>query len=164
MSNEAVRTFEREVLFPALSEVTAAPALLADYSAEVVTQRPCADPAAEELLAALAGAVRRTAGPSLVITNRHAPPDVSRLAGRYVMTTCYELDDGRAFASPTVLFWMRFNNKLHVFNHRYDDSIEYHDVQSITRPHVLNHILRSFDFYKLYALSDRPFPGYGGSR
>ncbi len=44
--------------------------------------------------------------------------------------------------------------------HGYDDEIAYHAIEDITREHVLNHVLRSRDFYKLYALSDRPFPGY----
>jgi hypothetical protein len=38
--------------------------------------------------------------------------------------------------------------------------VAYHNVEDVTRPHVLNHILRSFDFYKIYAFSEQPFPGY----
>jgi len=33
-------------------------------------------------------------------------------------------------------------------------------VEDVTRPHVLNHVLRSFDFYKLHVFSEKPFPGY----
>ena len=104
--------------------------------------------------------MRRPAGPSLVLTNRTIPPDVSRLAGRYALTVFYDGEDDEVCASPAVLCWMRFNNKLHIFNHRYDNAIARHRVEDITRQHVLNHVLRSFDFYKLHAFSEEPFPGY----
>jgi len=55
---------------------------------------------------------------------------------------------------------MRFNNKLHAFNHRYDNAVARHRVEDVTRPHVLNHFLGSFDFYKLYAFFEQRFPGY----
>ena len=160
MTSPKVKTFEQTVLLPALDEVSKAPALLREYSAEVVKHRPSVDANAEELLEALAGAMRRPAGPSLVLTNRTIPPDVSRLAGRYALTIFYDGEDDEVCASPAVLCWMRFNNKLHIFNHRYDNAIARHRVEDITRQHVLNHVLRSFDFYKLYAFSEEPFPGY----
>ena len=160
MTQLKVKTFEDTVLLLSLAEVSKAPALLKEYTAEVVTQRPSADSNAEELLESLAGAMRRTAGPSLVLTHRTVPPGLSRLAGRYVMTVFYDGEADQVCASPAVLFWMRFNNKLHVFAHRYDNDIARHRVDDITRPHVLNHILRSFDFYKLHVFSEHPFPGY----
>lgn len=158
--SEKIEAFERDVLLPSFQEVAAAPALLRDFTVEIVTQRPSADENAEYLLGQLAGALRRKAGPSLVITHRNVPPDLSPLAGRYVLTTFYTTDEDQVFASPGVICWMRFNNKLHVFNHRYDNAIADHYVEDISRPHVLDHILRSFDFYKLYAFSEQPFPGY----
>jgi len=157
---EKVKAFEEEILLPALREISAAPALLKEYTVEVVAERPSADEAAEQMLGDLAGAMRRDAGPSLVIANRSVPDGLSRLAGRYLMTVFYEPDEGQVAASPAVLFWMRFNNKLHVFNHRYDNEIAFHYVEDVTRQHIFNHVLRSFDFYKLYALSEKPFPGY----
>ena len=160
MTSPTVKTFEQTILGPALEEISRAPALLREYAVEVVTKRPSGDENAEELLEALAGAMRRPAGPSLVLTSRNIPPDLSRLAGRYTMTVFYEMAGDEAYASPAVLCWMRFNNKLHIFAHRYDNDIARHRVQDVTRPHVLNHVLRSFDFYKLYAFSEKPFPGY----
>ena len=157
---EKVRAFEAEVLLPALKEISGAPALLKEYSVEVVARRPSGDPAAEQMLGDLAGAMRREAGPSLVIRNRDVPEGLSHLAGRYLMTVFYQEDEGQVAASPAVLFWMRFNNKLHVFNHRYDNEVAFHYVEDVTRKHILNHVLRSFDFYKLYAFSEKPFPGY----
>lgn len=159
-TQEKAKAFEEGVLLPALREISSAPALLKDYSTEVVAPRPSADAAAEELLGELAGAMRRDAGPSLVLTSRTVPDGLSRLAGRYVMTVFYEEDETQVAASPAVLFWMRFNNKLHVFNHRYDNDVAFHYVEDVTRQHVLNHVLRSFDFYKIHAFSEKPFPGY----
>lgn len=161
VADERIKTFESDVLLPALTEVSNSPALLKEYEAEVVAKRPSADAAAEELLSELAGAIGRRAGPSLVLKNRNVPPGLSRLAGRYVMTVFYQVDHNESvLVSPGVIFWMRFNNKLHAFNHRYDNNVERHSVEEVLRSHVLNHILGSFDFYKLYAFSDQPFPGY----
>jgi hypothetical protein len=159
--DEKIGVFESGVLIPALTEVSQSNALLSEYEAEVVARRPSADAAAEELLQSLAGAIPRRAGPSLVLTNRSVPPGMSRLAGRYVTTAFYRVKDSEVYASPGVMFWMRFNNKLHAFDHRYDNYVENHRVEEVTRLQVLNHILGAFDFYKIYAFSEQPFPGYG---
>lgn len=158
--DDKIKEFEDIVLLPALTEVSRAPRLLEDYTAEVVNKRSSADAAAAELLLSLARALGGTAGPSLVLTNRDMPPDLSPLAGRYVMTVFYNVQGDEVYASPGVLFWMRFNNKLHVFNHRYDNNVAHHRIEDVDRQHVLNHILNSFDFYKIYAFSEEPFPGY----
>ena len=160
-ADDKIRVFESGVLIPALTEVSASNALLTEYEAEVVVQRPSVDAAAEELLESLAGALRRRAGPSLVLKNRQVPTGMSRLAGRYVTTAFYRAQGNEVYASPGVMFWMRFNNKLHAFDHRYDNNVEYHRVEEVSRSQVLNHILGAFDFYKMYAFSQKPFPGYG---
>jgi len=159
--NEKIRSFESGVLVPALEEVCRAPALLKDYAAKLVQTRPHPDPNIEELIASLGSALRKQTGTSLVLSNRVRPDGIAPIGGHYVMSVVYEEDDGRVFAAPGVIFWMRFNNKLHVFAHRYDDDVEYMPVEDVTKQHIQNHILRSFDFYKLYAFSDHPFPGHG---
>lgn len=159
-ADQKIRAFESDVLIAALTEVSESSALLAEYEAEVVAQRPSADAATEELLASLADTIARPAGPSLVLKNRQIPPGLSRLAGRYVMTVFYEEEEDQVYVSPGVIFWMRFNNKLHAFNHRYDNNVAHQRVEDVNRSHVLNHILSSFDFYKIYAFSEHPFPGY----
>jgi hypothetical protein len=158
---DKLKRFEGAVLLPALGEVASAGALLRDYEAEVVTRRPSAAPAAEQLLAALEGALKgRRPGPSLILS-AHERPDLPLTAGRYVVTCFYQVDGDEVSASPAVVCWMRFNGKLHVFDHRYDDARARMPVEEIQRSHVLNHILRSFDFYKLHAYAATPFPGYG---
>jgi len=160
VAEDKIRELEDAVLLPGLAEVSRAPRLLEEYSAEVVHKQPSADAAAEELIMSLAGALGGTAGPSLVLTKRDLPPGLSPLAGRYVMTVFYNVQGDEVYASPAALFWMRFNNKLHVFNHRYDNDMAHHRVEEVERQHVHNHVLRSFDFYKIYAFSEEPFPGY----
>ena len=162
VADQKIRAFESSVLIAALTEVTNSRALLAEYEAEVVAQRPSVDAAGEELLASLAQTNSCRAGPSLVLNSRQVPPGLPRLAGRYAMTVFYEEDEDQVYASPSVIFWMRFNNKLHVFNHRYDNNVVHQRVEDVKRSHVLNHILNSFDFYKIYAFSEHPFPGYRG--
>jgi len=152
----AIESFERNVLIPALDEVCRAPALLRDYTAKLVTKRPDADEFVEALLTGLEGAIRRQAGPSLVLSNRERPEGIAPIGGRYAMTVMYAGEN----VSPAVIFWMRFNNKLHVFDHRYDNDIANMPVSAVTKQQIQNHILTSFDFYKLYAFSETPFPGY----
>ena len=161
VADQKIGAFENDILIVALTEVNKSRALLAEYEAEVVAQRPSVDAAAEELLASLAKAISRRAGPSLVLKNRQVPPGLSRLAGRYVTTVFYQENEDQVYASPGVIFWMRFNNKLHAFNHSYDNNVAHQRVEDVKRSHVLNHILSSFDFYKIYAFSEHPFPGYG---
>ncbi len=161
IADDKVRVFEDSVLLPALQELSESPALGRDFDIEVVVTRPAKNAVSEELLANLEGALRRRAGPSLVLTERpRKDPAAPAVAGIYVMTPFYELSGDEASASPGVMFWMRFNNKLHAFAHRYDNAIARHPVSQITRPHVLNHVLNSLTFFKLYAWSQTPFPGY----
>lgn len=152
-----IEKFEQSVLLPALDEVCRAPALLRDYQAKLVTKRPAADENVEQLITALTGAMRRQPGPSLVLSNRERPEGISPLGGYYVMTVMYAGE----YVSPAVVYWMRFNNKLHVFDHRYDNDVAQMPLSAVTKHHIQNHILTSFDFYKLYAFGNEPFPGYG---
>jgi hypothetical protein len=59
-----------------------------------------------------------------VLSNRERPAGASAVAGHYVMTTMYDID-GDVFAAPAVIFWMRFNEKLHLFDHRYDQVVRF---------------------------------------
>lgn len=160
MTNEAIKTFESTVVLPALQEICSSPALARAYAAQVVTSRPHPEPPVEELIDTLANTLRRQAGPSLVLSIKERPEGLLPIGGHYVMTVLYEEDDGMVFASPGVMFWMRFNNKLHAFNHRYDNDTAYLPVEDVTREHILNHVLTSFDFYKINVFSEQPFPGY----
>src|SRR5688572_2317589 len=130
----AIATFESSVPLPSLEEICSSTGLNREYTPQLVSSRPHADPLIEELLQTLATTMRRPHGPSLVISNKTRPEGVIPIGGHYVMTVFYNGD----CAAPGVIFWMRFNNKLHAFNHRYDNNIAQHAVADITRPHVLN--------------------------
>jgi hypothetical protein len=160
VADTKIANFEKSILLPSLTEISQSPALLRDYTAEVVTKRPHPDANVEELLAGLGGALRRREGLSLVLSNRERPPGISVIGGHYVVTAFHDVQGDEVFVSPGVMFWMRFNNKLHAFNHRYDNNVARHRIEDVTRPHVLNHVLGSFDFYKINAFSEKAFPGY----
>ena len=161
MSADAkIAVFEDSIVLPALTEVINSEALLRDFSAELVVKRPISDPMSEDLLTNIAATFRKRAGPSLVLTNRNRPAGTSPVGGRYGMTVIYDVQGDDVFASPGVMFWMAFNNKLHGFAHRYDNAIARHRVEDINRPHVLNHLLNSLTFYKVNVFSPTPFAGY----
>ena len=155
-----VAKFETDTLIPAFEEICASPALNTDWAPEIVKARPHGNPAVEELLTALAGAFKgKTTGASLVIAKRARDASWPATAGYYVMTAMYV---GRQFVSPALIYWMQFNERAHAFDHRYDPTRAQIPLRDITRADVLNHVLESFDFYKLHAFSTEPFPGYRG--
>lgn len=158
----SIDRFEQQLLLPALAEISQSPRLRAEYEPIVLRRDAPADPATAELLHTIDTAAGRSRqrGTALVLANRTRPAGVPGAAGRYAMAVLYGFDGQAVLASPMVVFWMRFDNKLHAFDHRYDPAVAAHRVQDVTRAHVLNHVLASFDFYKLYASSPTPFPGY----
>ena len=157
---QKIAVFENRVALPALEEVARAPALLATFAASVIVDRPAEDGPAEELLGALGAALRRREGPSLVLTERAPPPSRSPLAGRYALTVFYEVRGEEVFASPGVAYWMAFNQRLHLFAHRFDVAIAQHPVEQVTRRHLHGHVLDSLFFYRQHAHAPTPFPGY----
>lgn len=162
VADEKIAQFEEQVLLRGWREVASSRRIQEGYVADIVTRRPHADGPTEELLAVLAGALRRRAGASLVLRDRAPPADIAPTGGRYVVTTFYEVDGDDVCAAPGVISWMKFNNNLHVFAHRYDNDVAQHRVEDITRPHILNHVLNSFTFFRTQAYAPEPFPGYRG--
>jgi hypothetical protein len=53
-----------------------------------------------------------------------------------------------------VMYYMQFDRKFHRFLHRFDPSIEQHQLEYITRAQILQHSLDSLTFYQLYAQSE----------
>lgn len=161
MSADAkIAVFEDSIVLPALTTVCAADGVNRDFSAELGVKRPLTDARSEELLTNLSSVFRKRVGPSLVLTDRDPPEERAAIGGRYAMGVLYDVQGDEVYASPGVIFWMAFNNKLHAFAHRYDNDVARHRLEDITRQHVLNHILNSTTFYKAYAYKPTPFPGY----
>jgi hypothetical protein len=160
LADAKIAVFEDSIALPALTEVTSSPALQRDFLADMVVKRPLSDARSEELLGNVAATFRKRPGTSLLLTDRKPPQDIAAIGGRYAMTIIYDVQGDEVYASPAVMFWMAFNNKLHGFAHRYDNAIARHRVEDITRLQVLNHVLNSVTFYKAYAYAPAPFPGY----
>ena len=156
-----VVAWEAAVLRPALQEVCDSPGINREFYPWLHPEA-CCDSAegVDELIQSLVKATRKVGGMSLSISYNPPRPGLPAIGGTYVMTALYRQVGDAWCASPGVCFWMKFNNKLHAFDHRYDNAIANHPVGEITKYHVQNHILGSFDFFKLHALSDQPFPGY----
>lgn len=172
--SEKIVSFERDVLGPALDEILAAKSLAANYEVRVRAaasqggdvwsawskQEGGADP--DALWTMVDGALRmnRSNGPSLILTKRDRDPGLPSIAGVFLMIPYYRVVGSAVYAAPGVGYWMKFNQNVHVFTHRYDNAIANHAIESVTKSHVLNHVLNSVSFYEMYAFSDRPFPGY----
>lgn len=75
-------------------------------------------------------------------------------AGIYYSSVLYRIaSSGDIFVSPFVFFWMKFNDKMHGFAHRYDNDIAEHRIEDVTRAQIINHALNSITFFDLHALS-----------
>lgn len=84
-------------------------------------------------------------------------PAESRYAGKFFETIVFVVDpDERVYASPLVFHHMKFDNKLHGFAQRFDNSIAAHEVEALDKYQILNHFLGAFDFFKLHAKRDEP--------
>jgi hypothetical protein len=161
-ADSKIAQFRENVLLPALNEVAASPRLASEYEPMVLEGGKRTNTASDELLDTLERTVGsgQRVGPSLLLSNRTRDRTWPAVAGTYALSSFFFVMADDVYASPAVAFWMRFNNKLHVFNHRYDNAVANHAIEDVTRPHIQNHILNSFDFYKIYAFADTPFPGY----
>jgi hypothetical protein len=116
----------------------------------------------EELLSIIetSAARGRRCGAAIALENRGRLAELPPLAARYTVLTLYALQGDQVMASPAVAFWMRFNGNVHVFDHRYDGNSLPLAVEAVTREQILNHILGSFDFFKMHAFARESFPGY----
>lgn len=175
MSADAkISAFEANVLGPALDEILAARRLAESYEVSVrgkaktgsdvwsawSKQQGGADP--DALWDMVDGAVRmrRRNGPSLILVKRERRPEWPSHAGVFLMIPYYQVMGSAVYAAPGVGYWMKFNQNVHVFTHRYDNAIANHPIENVNASHVLNHVLNSVGFYEMHAFADRPFPGY----
>jgi len=72
---------------------------------------------------------------------------------------------GRVYVSPWVFYWMRYDDRLHSFDHRYDDQLPYFPIENITRAEPVNHALTSLSYFDLHAFSStNPFGREGIER
>lgn len=176
---QRIESFTATLLLPLFEEICASPRLRGKGRAiSIVSGAQTGDPvtdAAHALmhegrwpvshLSRVAPAEQRGewVGHSLVIvepSDKRAPYGNPQ-AGRFNLSALFRLPgDGRVLASPFVFYWMRFNDRMHGFAHRYDNDIADHPVEQVTRAQMVNHALGAITAFDLYAFSSEdPFAG-----
>jgi hypothetical protein len=88
-----------------------------------------------------------------------AEPAASPYAGKFFETILLRVGPNDAvYASPFVLYHMQFDNKLHAFAHRFDNSQAAQEIETIDKLAIQNHFLSAYDYFKIHARSDeRPW-------
>lgn len=158
MTDSRVAAFLRTVLQPAFTEIAASPRMLRDFAIYLYDDA-IDDPLHATLVSELAGGSgdRRTIGPVLLAEERDPRRRPLPFGGRYLVTVWLREKGDVIVASPLVLFQMQFDRRLHAFDHRYGASAEV-PVEKVTRVMILNHVLSSFTFFRMHALSStRPW-------
>ena len=187
MDDQRINAFIQNTYLPVLHKIAVIPRLVEDFEPTVITTRPHHDEVIEYLLQELDSALTGLRGPALVIRDRTwtrtlAIPhrnqplptagafDEHRLAGLFAMSVSFVEMEGQLFAEPAAAFRMQFNRAVHRFTDYFP--VYQQAVQGVApqRPvidevkshHIFNHFMNCFDFFRLYALRDEPFPGYRG--
>jgi hypothetical protein len=157
-----ISTFFREVVTPAFAEVAAAPRLAEDYRVLVVAGDRSGTPSLSDMIKIL----RQEAdddedlifGDTLVIEDRDPFRRVRPYFGWFLTAPLCSIAGDDVYVAPRTLYQMKFDGKLHGFQHRYDREILHHRIGDVTRLHILNHVLDSFTFYRMNAYADsRPW-------
>jgi len=95
-------------------------------------------------------------GQSLFVVRKGVEPNKDG-RGKFLVSNRLLLAPGdEVFTSPRVIYHMAFNGRFHIFEHRYDPNLANHRVEDVTREHILNHFLDSFDFFKMHANDSEP--------
>ena len=170
-SGAKIEDFEKRLIVPFFEEVKAS-RRLADRTFHIVSGSHSGDARIDELLqimhpdraflepkvpVASSAPETRFVGRTLVVVNPGSQPHPD--AGKFFLSVTYRCGPGGdVYTSPYVMYYMRFDGKLHQFDHRYDATVAAHRVEDVTRAQVLNHMLDSFQFYEMHAGSpDSPW-------
>ena len=149
MTDPRVARFLADVLFPAFSEIAASPRMKRDFTIDLYNDA-IDDPLHATLVAELAR--DRTIGPVLFVEHRDVARRPAPFGGRYLVTPTFRLTEEDVLASPIVMYQMQFDRGLHAFQHRYSALSEV-PVDKVTRAMILNHVLNSFSFFQMHAMS-----------
>ena len=171
-----IEHFNREVLGPAYQEIQRAlekrgdkVTILANYTTEAVrltdymlhemnAQYPDLEFLFEEFPTDedIAAGDEEYVGQSLFVVRAGAEINEDG-RGKFLVSNRIRLaPDNEVFASPHVIYHMAFNDRLHIFDHRYDPNLANHRIEDVTREHILDHFLDSFDFFKMHANDPEP--------
>lgn len=149
MTDPRVTAFVRERLLPAYSEIAESPRMKRDFTIHIYADA-VDDPVHATLVAELAH--ERTIGPVLLVEDRDQVRRPTPFGGRYLAAPVLRPTDESVLASPVVMFQMQFDRDLHVFRQRYSMLSEM-PVEKITRTMIVNHVLNSFSFFRIHAMS-----------
>jgi hypothetical protein len=156
---ERIQLFLKKTIAPCFEEVASAPRLKQDFTIQIVEGGLSDDRLLNQMIAELREGSEEDDsllyGQTLVIEERDESKKRPHFAGRFLVSPLVRIAGDDIYASPTALFQMKFDGKLHKFMHRYDNDVENHRIEDVTRPHVLNHVLNSFTFYRMHAFSDQ---------
>ncbi len=187
MDDQRINAFIQDTYLPVLHKIAVLPRLLEDFEPTVIVTRPHHDEVIEYLLQQLDSALTGRRGPALVIRDQtwtrslvvhyqNQPPPAaaafneSRLAGLFAMSVSFLEIDGKLFAEPAAAFRMQFNQNVHRFTDYFPVYQQAAQGVAPQRPfidevkphHIFNYFMNTFDFFRLYALRNEPFPGYRG--
>lgn len=96
--------------------------------------------------AAVQQGLARYVGYSLAVEEPAVAPN--RYQGKFI--TSVELRFGpndAVYAAPAVIYYMRWNNNLNKFAHRFNNQIQNHTVETIRRSDITNHFYNAYSFY-----------------
>ncbi len=149
MLDPRLAAFHRDILLPAYAEIAASPRMQRDFTVHVYD-----DAIDDSLHATLVAELARdrTIGPVLMIEELEQARRPVPFGGRYLAAPMLRVTDDALLASPVVMFQMQFDRDLHVFQQRYSALSEL-PLEKITRAMILNHVLNSFSFFRIHAMS-----------
>ncbi len=88
----------------------------------------------------------RYVGCSLAVEEPVVNPN--RYQGKFIVSVELRFGpNGDIYASPAVLYHMRWNNNLNKFAHRFNNQIQNHKIEAVKRPDVTNHFYNAYSFY-----------------
>jgi hypothetical protein len=156
---DQIHGFMKGMMKTCFDEVAASPKLTQDFDVRIVDGVDSYDAVLDRMIGELRAGTEndhsQIYGQTLVIEERDPQKRTPHYAGRYLVSPLFRIAGGDVYVSPVVLFQMKFDGKLHKFMHRYDNAVEHHRLQDVTRPQILNHVLNSFTFYRMHAFSDK---------
>ena len=162
MTDPRVTAFVHDLLLPTYAEIAASPRQGRDFSTHVY--RDAVDDPIHAALVAELGVVTRgrddlSLGPVILVEDRDGSRRPPPFGGRFLAAPTLRTATGSPdiLVAPLVLYQMEFDGRLHAFQHRYAALAEV-PVEHVTRVMILNHMLNSFTFFRMHALSpQRPW-------
>jgi hypothetical protein len=169
---EAIAEFNQKLLLPLYAEIQSSPRMTSKgRTIAIADAPPSGDSLTDGLIEAAHGARKHVStfdgapgeyfGATLVIVE---PPELRApykhlQAGRFYMTALFSaLADGVVSVAPYVAYWMRFNDKLHAFPHRYDNARAVYPIEQATRKDLVNHALGAISAFDMSAFREtNPF-------